>query len=252
VKALLIADIHGNRLALDTVLADVEDESFDAIFCLGDIAELGAQPAEAIGRLRELECPVILGNTDAHVSERAALNEHFDGNEGIVADLDRWTLDQLSASDFTFMSSLHRTYRDEQMGLLCFHGSPRSFNDRITPTTPEEQIAEWATEDAPVMAGGHTHHQMTRHWSGGLIVNPGSVGLALRHPNVGMVWEQVIDPKSDAAFTPWAEYAVLEVTEDGRNLELRRIRFDLDAYFEAARSKDMPHIDWWTSRWARA
>jgi predicted phosphodiesterase len=252
VRALLIADIHGNRVALHAVLAAVEGEDFDAIFCLGDIAELGAQPAEAIAGLKELGCPVILGNTDAHLSERAALSESGEGYEAIVTDLDRWTLEQLSADDFSFIASLHRTYRDEHMDLLCFHGSPRSFNDRIVPTTPDQQIAEWAVEVAPIMTGGHTHQQMVRHWEDRIIVNPGSVGLALRHPGAGMVWEQVIDPNADALFTARAEYAVLDVTPDARTVELRHVRFDLDVYLEAARSKGLPHLDWWVSRWTRA
>jgi hypothetical protein len=44
---------------------------------------------------------------------------------------------------------------------------------------------------------------------------------------------------------------VLELTEDKRAVELRRTRFDLDAMLDAARANDMPHLDWWMSRWAR-
>jgi putative phosphoesterase len=250
-RVVLIADIHGNLVALDAVLDAIEGERFDLLVCLGDIAELGAQPSETIARLTELSCPVVLGNTDAHAGAQTARTEHSDGYEAIVIDFDRWTLDQLSADDFAFLNSLPPTYRVDPMGLLCYHGSPHSFNDRIVPITPDEQIAEWATDIAPIMAGGHTHQRMVRHWQNSLIVNPGSVGLALRRPGAGMVWEQVIDPTADAMFTPWAEYAVLEVIDDAQSVELLRTRFDLDATFDAARANDMPHLDWWMSRWAR-
>jgi predicted phosphodiesterase len=250
-RVVLLADIHGNLVALDAVLDAIEDERFDLLVCLGDVAELGAQPSETIARLRELRCPVVLGNTDAHAGAGTARTEHSDGDEAIVIDVDRWTLDQLSAHDLDFLNSLPPMHRVDPMGLLCYHGSPHSFNDRIVPTTSDGQIAEWATDVAPIMAGGHTHQRMVRHWENSLIVNPGSVGLALRRPGSGMVWEQVIDPTADAIFTPWAEYAVLEVVDGAQSVELLRARFDLDAAFDAARANDMPHLDWWMSRWAR-
>jgi predicted phosphodiesterase len=251
VRIALIADIHGNLVALEAVLTAIQRDGVDGIYCLGDVAELGTQPAEAVTKLRELGCPVVLGNTDAHAVARTAETEESSGYEAIATDVDRWTLDQLSEDALAYIDSFAPTLRVDSLGLLGYHGSPHSFIDRIVPTTPDEQIAAWAPESAPVMAGGHTHQQMVRHWSGGLLVNPGSVGLALRRPEVGMVWQQVIDANADAIFTPWAEYAVLEVTETTRSVELRRTRFDLDAAFDAARTNGMPHLDWWMSRWSR-
>ena len=52
----LISDIHGNRLALDAVLEELEREGVDEFICLGDVA-VGPQPAEALERVRELEVP---------------------------------------------------------------------------------------------------------------------------------------------------------------------------------------------------
>ena len=61
----LIADIHGNKLALDTVLAQLDHRAVDSIVCLGDVAMLGPQPAESIATLQALQIPVVMGNTDA-------------------------------------------------------------------------------------------------------------------------------------------------------------------------------------------
>ena len=60
----LISDIHGNRLALDAVLEELERDGVDEFICLGDVA-VGPQPAEALERVRELGCPVVMGNWDA-------------------------------------------------------------------------------------------------------------------------------------------------------------------------------------------
>ena len=61
----LIADIHGNGIALDVVLAELARERVDEIICLGDVAALGSQPREVLARLRAIGCPVVMGNTDA-------------------------------------------------------------------------------------------------------------------------------------------------------------------------------------------
>ncbi len=59
----LISDIHGNLLALDAVLGELNESGIDRLVCLGDVAA-GPEPRQAIERLRELECPVVLGNWD--------------------------------------------------------------------------------------------------------------------------------------------------------------------------------------------
>ena len=64
-KLAVISDIHGNAIALDAVLADLERRPADRLICLGDSIQGGAQPAEVVARLRELACPAVMGNADA-------------------------------------------------------------------------------------------------------------------------------------------------------------------------------------------
>ncbi len=63
-RIALISDIHGNFVALQTVLADIEHEHIDQIVCLGDVTADGPQPVETIRRIQDLGCPVVRGNTD--------------------------------------------------------------------------------------------------------------------------------------------------------------------------------------------
>jgi 3',5'-cyclic AMP phosphodiesterase CpdA len=63
-RVALIADIHGNALALDTVLAELSRDHVDQIVCLGDVVEGGPQPREILDRIRALGCPIVMGNTD--------------------------------------------------------------------------------------------------------------------------------------------------------------------------------------------
>ena len=69
-RIALLADIHGNRLALDAVLDDVERRGgADEYWVLGDLVALGPQPVEVLERLQELEKAVFVrGNTDRYVT----------------------------------------------------------------------------------------------------------------------------------------------------------------------------------------
>ncbi len=46
----LISDIHGNLVALNAALRQIDRAETDQIVCLGDIAASGPQPA--VGRIR--------------------------------------------------------------------------------------------------------------------------------------------------------------------------------------------------------
>src|SRR5207248_10178676 len=63
-RVALIADIHGNAVGLDAVLAELEREPVDSIVCLGDVAQGGAEPAQVVDRLRALGCRCVFGNSD--------------------------------------------------------------------------------------------------------------------------------------------------------------------------------------------
>jgi len=67
VKIGLFSDVHGNAVALDALLADLERHPVDRLVCLGDAIQGGPQPVECLERLRSLDCPVVMGNADWYV-----------------------------------------------------------------------------------------------------------------------------------------------------------------------------------------
>ena len=60
----LIADIHGNRVALDAVLGELERLGVERILCLGDIVGYHAEPNECIRILKKRPIESIIGNHD--------------------------------------------------------------------------------------------------------------------------------------------------------------------------------------------
>jgi predicted phosphodiesterase len=255
-RIAILADLHGNFVALRAVLDRIERESIDLIVALGDIAEVGPQPVEAIECIRSLGCPAVLGNTDAHLATRGALGDRAEGPVARLVEIDRWTLDQVADEHLDWLGSLPPTLDIDLGGsraMLCYHGSPRSYDDWIEPGTPEAELASMLeSSEALVMAGGHTHHQMLRRWKGGVLVNPGSVGLALLEPSAGSLLSQLLGETSGPVLAARAEYAILSATDKRLDIALQYAEFDVDELLDAAASARLPNLDWWASKWARS
>ncbi len=242
----LIADIHGNAAALDVVLAAIERSRVDRIVCLGDVAVLGPEPKRVVDRLRRLGCDCVRGNTDAWL-----LDEPSDAEEpspGPVADLLAWTRASLDDVDRSFISRFVPSLAvrlGDGGSLLCAHGSPRSFEDVIGPSTPLPEVVEMFDGFGPILAaGGHTHVQLFRRFGRMGFINPGSVGLPGAGPNTP---DLPVNREVD-----WAEFAIVDASDGGMGIELRRVPLDIRTQRRVAEESGMPHLDWWRARWAQS
>jgi predicted phosphodiesterase len=238
-RLALVSDVHGNCVALDAVLADLERLGVDSGICLGDVAQGGPQPAESLDRVREFGWPVILGNADdflLRVPDEPAepvTERHLEVRE--------WTLSRLTDAHLALVESFSATVElvlDGGARLLAFHGSPSSYDDVLLPETQPGPAYE---ADADVLAGGHTHLQWTRRLGSAVFVNPGSVGLAYdRH-----------QPREDFRATPIAEYALLHAGAAGVAVEFRRVPFDLDRLLAASTANGRPYGAEYAEQWRR-
>jgi putative phosphoesterase len=236
----LVADIHGNLAALDAVLAAIDRDRPDRVVCLGDVAAMGPQPREVLARLRERAITVVMGNADAELLDPSSMPEDSDNARKFKA-MTLWAANQLDAVDRTFLASFLPTI-EIALGtrrLHCCHGSPRGFDDEITPTTPAVDLVSMLDGVAAgLIAGGHTHVRMLRSWQGRELVNPGSVGLAYE-----------FFPDGSVRIPPWAEFAILSATDDAVGIDFRRVPYDRDATLRAMRQRELPHAAWWTADW---
>ena len=234
-RIAVISDIHGNCAALDVALADILRASVDHIVCLGDAIQGGAQPAATVQRLRELACPVVMGNADAWM-----LTGVETGGEPVTETQERvrqWSLAQLSPDDRAFIAAFAPTVTvplSAERALLCFHGSPASFDEILLPTTPADEFRRALAPYAPaIMTGGHTHLQQVRPLDETFFFNPGSVGLAYNHDQ----------PDGDFRLNPWAEYAILSETDGAIGLEFRRVSLPLETLREALATSGHPNVE---------
>ena len=63
-RIAIISDIHSNMPALNNVLADIDQQRVDAIYCLGDVVGYGPEPVDAMRTILDVceEGKVIAGN----------------------------------------------------------------------------------------------------------------------------------------------------------------------------------------------
>jgi predicted phosphodiesterase len=239
-KIVVISDIHGNAFALEHILPDLKREAADHIVCLGDAIQGGSQPTETVALLRELACPVVMGNADAWMLKGVETDGGTipESRRILLNDVRAWSLAQLSEADKAFIASFQPTVElplDGVRKLLCFHGSPTSFDDILLPTTSVEDFERLLTPYLPcIMTGGHTHMQQTRRLGAdSFFFNPGSVGFAYSHylPEGGF--------HADA----WAEYAVLTMDKGHVGLDFRRLPYEVNTLLGIYRASGRPHLD---------
>jgi predicted phosphodiesterase len=240
IRTALISDIHGNAIAFEAVLADLEREPVDQVVCLGDALQGGCQPAEVFTLLRRLGCSTVLGNADAFVVDEAAGAEEPTERQ---LDVREWTRAQLGADGLSYLETFQPTLTaslGDGRQLFAFHGSPESYDDVVLPHLDEDEFRRLlGAPRADLMAGGHVHLQWLRRYGVSTFVNPGSVGLSYDH----------VQPEDDFRLDAFAAYARIDVAEDGIEIAFRRVPFDRDAVLAAVAASGIPHAESTIAQW---
>jgi diadenosine tetraphosphatase ApaH/serine/threonine PP2A family protein phosphatase len=189
-RCALVSDIHANLLALEAVLADIDNQA-DRIWCLGDIVGYGPNPNECVARVRERGAVSVVGNHDWACLGKVDLAE-FNPDARRAC---HWTMEQLTDESRSFLDQLPTSLVIGDFTMV--HGSPRSpVWEYITQPEIAEQNRDYF--DTSICLVGHTHvplafrldaHAATsceRRWlsgeqtldlsTGRWILNPGGVG----------------------------------------------------------------------------
>jgi predicted phosphodiesterase len=222
-RIAVISDIHGNIVALDAVLADVEN--VDAHWVLGDLVAHGPRPVECVRRVAALPGLVaVRGNTDRYTLTEppsAEMEPSFD-----------WTRRELAAAGLLdWLGALPleaRPAAPDASRVLLVHASPgRDDGPGLDPYTSDDDLVAtgFSSAAADLIVVGHTHHADERRLGGAHVVNPGPVSLPR---------------ESDDR----ARYAVLTATAEGWSVEHHVVAYDRDATLADLDSVAHPSADW--------
>jgi predicted phosphodiesterase len=115
----IVSDIHGNYVALRTVLAHMG--KVDALWCLGDFVGYGPQPNECIYAVSQFPHLSIPGNHDWGMLGRISLEE-FNRDARVVLE---WTRKTLSKEHNEYLEALPVSVTPEEPSFTMVHASPR-------------------------------------------------------------------------------------------------------------------------------
>ncbi|PTM60730.1 metallophosphoesterase family protein [Phreatobacter oligotrophus] len=205
-----IADIHGNLLALDAVLADIAARGVDLTVNLGDCVSGPLWPAETAARLMALGLPTVRGNHDRWVIEAEGEALYFS---------DKLAREQLGEAQRAWLAGLPMSL-DLNVGgvaVRLFHATPADDN---TYLMEDKQGGRLVQSDAPVIRSrlgdlggtrlvlcGHSHLPRLLTLDGLTVVNPGSVGQpAYSDPTPP-------DAHVSEAGSPHARYAIVTLRD---------------------------------------
>ena len=191
-RVAAISDIHGNLPALEAVLAEIDGEGVDQIVVVGDTVH-GPWPAEVADLLVEREALCVRGNADREVVERS-------DRYGPLAP---WSADRLGERRLAIARDWPLTVELAVDGLgtvLVCHSTPTDDDPVYTRITPDAELVDLlGPVAADVLVIGHTHMQYDRTLASGLrVVNPGSVGNAVR----GRAWRVLGAPRAGRRVSP--------------------------------------------------
>ncbi|MFU8868179.1 metallophosphoesterase family protein [Natronococcus sp.] len=207
----LISDVHGNRVALEAVLADMP--AVDDLLCAGDVVGYNPWPGDCVDELRERSVPTVMGNHDAAVVEETPFRFNSMAKAGV-----EHALEQLSADQLEWLADLPEERLECRDRVKLVHGHPDD-PDRYTRYTRPGEFSPRLLGDEDVLVLGHTHVQHVERYGEGIVVNPGSVG----QPRDG-------DPR--------AAYAVVDL--EAMTVETYRVEYDIGAVGDAVSAAGLP------------
>lgn len=237
VRIGLMSDIHGNRHALEAVVADGAEQGVTGWWVLGDLVAIGPEPVRTLDLISSLPGVVVTGgNTERYVLTDDRPPPHPDAVivdpelfplYGAVQRSFAWTCGALAAHGWLdWLRELPlevRTLLPDGTSVLGVHASPgRDDGEGITPHRDEDELRrELSGADAQVVFAGHTHQPTDRVVAGVRAVNLGSVS----------------NPITDDLR---ASYVVIYGDHSEHRIEHRRVDYDRDAFLEAVARSDHP------------
>lgn len=215
-RIAILADVHGNVPALAAVLADLERAGADEVLVGGDLVGRGPEGSRVVRAVRERGWRSVKGNHEDYLLafRRGEVPAEWQFDDEWSAS--RFMAAELSADDARTIAGLPFSITSELAPeLRLVHGSPRSYSEGIGPWLSSSQVADlWSRVEEPVLVCAHTHRPLVERFpGGGLVVNVGSVGLPFNRDRR-------------------AQYAILEKTASGWQVEPRQVAYDLAEIFE--------------------
>ena len=206
-KIAVLSDIHGNKLALEAVIADINKNDVDHIIILGDlITDLPDDTNDVLDMVRSLDGYVIKGNRELYIQNG---QEAYEYDQYAVTYM---TEKILSEKHKKYIHSLPESISlkfHSQATLKLVHGSPFSASELIFEDDQTRIVDCLDAISENMLLCGHSHAQWYKKVQNKTILNPGSVGLNFSGDKT-------------------AKYAIMELGDDDWDIALKSVYYDFD------------------------
>lgn len=181
----VIADIHGNYVALKECIALCQKRGIETFFFLGDYAGELAYPEKAMdilfGLKEKYHCYFVRGNKEDYWKDYRNGGEkgwkEYDSTTGSLY----YTYYQLSKKSMDFYDTLP-IQQKIKIGnfpeMTICHGSPYKTNEKLLPDK-ERTVEIMMQNDTSVILCGHTHIQGSIEHEKRYVLNAGALGVSL-------------------------------------------------------------------------
>ena len=227
----ILSDLHANKPALKSVLADIASCNIDEIICLGDIVGYGPNPAEVLEIAYSKIHHFVLGNHDAVIGGKITSGNFNDNARKMI----EWTSGALDDKAVKFFNSLPLELKGGNFS--CVHAefaNPGRFGYILEI---DEAIDSFDACTDQIMFAGHSHvpglfvvgKSGIPHW-----VDPVDFGIEDEKRyivNVGSVGQ----PRDDSIRS---SYCIFDTEK--RDVLFRKVAFDIDEYIDCQKKSKSP------------
>ncbi len=198
-KIAVLADIHGNLTALQTVIDHIEAWGPDQVIMAGDVVNRGPRPAECLDLVLQKQAEagwlLVRGNHEDYVLENTRPDAPQSGPQREVYRNSFWTLGQLNGQIQALEAMPFQVDLPGPDGreVRAVHASMRDNRTGIYPGMSDEVLRPLIAPPPAVLCVGHTHRPLIRRVDETLVVNVGSVGVSFdgdrRAAYAQLLWE---------------------------------------------------------------
>ncbi len=228
-KVAILADIHANLEALESVLIDAGKQRAQKFYFLGDVLGYGVDPIACICRLKEVNAICVMGNHDQVLKNHNLIKDfNYMARSSLIE-----TTNKLTAEDRDFINSF--TSKHIEYDAVFSHANPIR-PEEWEPLFLHEQVA-WCLNnmEANTSFTGHTHLGKIHCKTGNKTVSLTSTHVSLgRH-------KYLINPGSvgQPRDGDWrAAYAIWDIRR--RYVELRRVEYPIQRTQEKILQAGLP------------
>lgn len=231
-KIAILTDIHGNKLALNAVLKEIDAQGdIEEIWCLGDMIAMGPDTNEVLDILfARPNIRMITGNHDEAILSLIAGEGHPETYKHI-REHHKWVAERLSAENIDRLKILPRMIEKEINGTrivgIHYHIESDKRNAHIkdepfhsiVDATLENMENLFANYPAEIICFGHHHPEHFLQNDHQIYLNPGALGV------------------SKGTTAP---YAIIDFTTPKPIIQIRHVSYDKKAFLQSFETLNVP------------